>query len=201
MITIQHRNTSEKNRDKVCVTGQPATQETGVAKQTQMIPTMIRLREDFRNKLEASAKKSDVSVNQEIIGRLEASYDFDKQINEMQRAHDAELAHVTARFAAMTAQIKALTGQIEAFGGQIEAIVSERDTLRAQLKSLMQPLALLDPVISDLVAMKAAGRISFVLAHEPAWKTSSEARRAMAEKIANIINDIINEEAKDERQS
>ena len=43
-------------------------------KPTEIVPTMLRIREDLRKRLEREAKKRDHSLNAEMVERLEASF-------------------------------------------------------------------------------------------------------------------------------
>jgi hypothetical protein len=59
-------------------------------KATELVPTMLRIRESLRKKLERSAKSNDVSINQEISDRLELSFSRDDILTEI-RASLADL--------------------------------------------------------------------------------------------------------------
>lgn len=54
-----------------------ATSKRGRAK-TDIVPTMLRMREDLRKRIEASARKNANSMNEEMVIRLEVSYIRDK---------------------------------------------------------------------------------------------------------------------------
>jgi hypothetical protein len=44
-------------------------------KATAIVPTMLRMREELRRRLEREAKKNERSLNAEMVGRLEQSFD------------------------------------------------------------------------------------------------------------------------------
>jgi hypothetical protein len=48
-------------------------------KSTEIVPTMLRIREDLRKRLEREAKKKDHSLNAEMVDRLEQSFVDDEQ--------------------------------------------------------------------------------------------------------------------------
>jgi hypothetical protein len=48
-------------------------------KSTEIVPTMLRIREDLRKRLEREAKKKDHSLNAEMVDRLEQSFVEDEQ--------------------------------------------------------------------------------------------------------------------------
>jgi hypothetical protein len=48
-------------------------------KSTAIVPTMLRMREDLRKRLEREAKKKDHSLNAEMVQRLEQSFVDDEQ--------------------------------------------------------------------------------------------------------------------------
>lgn len=48
-------------------------------KSTAIVPTMLRMREDLRKRLEREAKKKDHSLNAEMVARLEQSFVDDEQ--------------------------------------------------------------------------------------------------------------------------
>jgi hypothetical protein len=48
-------------------------------KSTAIVPTMLRIREDLRKRLEREAKKKDHSLNAEMVERLEQSFVDDAQ--------------------------------------------------------------------------------------------------------------------------
>ena len=48
-------------------------------KSTAIVPTMLRMREDLRKRLEREAKKKDHSLNAEMVERLEQSFVDDAQ--------------------------------------------------------------------------------------------------------------------------
>jgi hypothetical protein len=48
-------------------------------KPTAIVPTMLRIREDLRKRLEREAKKRDHSLNAEMVERLEQSFVDDEQ--------------------------------------------------------------------------------------------------------------------------
>src|ERR1700733_12076269 len=48
-------------------------------KSTAIVPTMLRIREDLRKRLEREAKKKDHSLNAEMVERLEQSFIDDEQ--------------------------------------------------------------------------------------------------------------------------
>jgi hypothetical protein len=48
-------------------------------KSTEIVPTMLRIREDLRKRLEREAKKKDHSLNAEMVDRLEQSFIDDEQ--------------------------------------------------------------------------------------------------------------------------
>jgi len=48
-------------------------------KSTAIVPTMLRIREDLRKRLEREAKKKDHSLNAEMVERLEQSFVDDEQ--------------------------------------------------------------------------------------------------------------------------
>jgi hypothetical protein len=48
-------------------------------KSTEIVPTMLRIREDLRKRLEREAKKKDHSLNAEMVERLEQSFVDDAQ--------------------------------------------------------------------------------------------------------------------------
>jgi hypothetical protein len=48
-------------------------------KPTEIVPTMLRMREDLRKRLEREAKKRDHSLNAEMVERLEASFVKDEK--------------------------------------------------------------------------------------------------------------------------
>ena len=48
-------------------------------KSTEIVPTMLRIREDLRKRLEREAKKRDHSLNAEMVERLEQSFVDDAQ--------------------------------------------------------------------------------------------------------------------------
>jgi hypothetical protein len=48
-------------------------------KATAIVPTMLRIREDLRKRLEREAKKKDHSLNAEMVERLEQSFVDDAQ--------------------------------------------------------------------------------------------------------------------------
>ena len=50
-------------------------------KSTEIVPTMLRIREDLRKRLEREAKKRDHSLNAEMVERLEQSF-VDQAQNE-----------------------------------------------------------------------------------------------------------------------
>jgi hypothetical protein len=52
-------------------------------KATELVPTMLRIRESLRKKLERSAKSNDISINQEISDRLELSFSRDDILTEI----------------------------------------------------------------------------------------------------------------------
>jgi hypothetical protein len=64
--------------------------ETSMAKrpQTALVGLLVRMREPLRKKLEVAAKKRGVSLNSELVGRLERSFQVDsvEEILEAQRA-------------------------------------------------------------------------------------------------------------------
>jgi hypothetical protein len=47
-------------------------------KATAIVPTMLRMREELRKRLEREAKKNDRSLNAEMVGRLEQSFSLDR---------------------------------------------------------------------------------------------------------------------------
>jgi hypothetical protein len=54
--------------------------ETNMAKKsTAIVPTMLRMREDLRQRLEREAKKRDHSLNAEMVHRLEQSFVVDEK--------------------------------------------------------------------------------------------------------------------------
>lgn len=57
-----------------------------VRKSTDIVPNMIRMRESLRRKIEAAATKNDVSMNEEMVARLEASFDAESEATTMQGA-------------------------------------------------------------------------------------------------------------------
>jgi hypothetical protein len=65
-------------------------------KPTEIVPTMLRIREDLRKRLEREAKKRDHSLNAEMMERLEASFAKDAKelrdsaIVDMLVDHDSE---------------------------------------------------------------------------------------------------------------
>jgi hypothetical protein len=46
-------------------------------KATDLVQLTLRLREDLRRRIEREAKKDDLSLNNEIVRRLERSFDYD----------------------------------------------------------------------------------------------------------------------------
>src|SRR6266700_5718741 len=52
---------------------------TMAKKSTAIVPTMLRIREDLRKRLEREAKKKDHSLNAEMVERLEQSFVDDAQ--------------------------------------------------------------------------------------------------------------------------
>jgi hypothetical protein len=56
-------------------------------KATAIVPTMLRMREELRKRLEREAKKSGRSLNAEMVGRLEQSFTIDEQA----RARDSAI--------------------------------------------------------------------------------------------------------------
>ena len=48
-------------------------------KSTAIVPTMLRMREELRKRLEREAKKNGRSLNAEMVGRLEQSFTIDEQ--------------------------------------------------------------------------------------------------------------------------
>ena len=62
------------------VRGNKVPCETDMAKKsTAIVPTMLRMREDLRKRLEREAKKKDHSLNAEMVQRLEQSFVDDEQ--------------------------------------------------------------------------------------------------------------------------
>jgi hypothetical protein len=55
-------------------------------KSTEIVPTMLRIREDLRKRLEREAKKKDHSLNAEMVERLEQSF-----ANEAQSMRDSAI--------------------------------------------------------------------------------------------------------------
>jgi hypothetical protein len=54
--------------------------DSSVAKKaTAIVPTMLRMREELRKRLEREAKKSGRSLNAEMVGRLELSFTIDEE--------------------------------------------------------------------------------------------------------------------------
>ena len=45
-----------------------------VKKPTDIVPTMLRMREEMRKRLEREAKKNSRSLNAEMVGRLDQSF-------------------------------------------------------------------------------------------------------------------------------
>jgi hypothetical protein len=65
----------------------PDTRIRTVAKKsTEIVPTMLRIREDLRKRLEREAKKKDHSLNAEMVERLEQSL-----ANEAQDLRDSAI--------------------------------------------------------------------------------------------------------------
>jgi argonaute-like protein implicated in RNA metabolism and viral defense len=56
--------------------------------QTALVGLLVRMREPLRKKLEVAARKKGVSLNSELVGRLERSFQVDsvEEIFEAQRA-------------------------------------------------------------------------------------------------------------------
>jgi hypothetical protein len=48
-------------------------------KATAIVPTMLRMREELRKRLEREAKRNARSLNSEMVGRLEQSFTIDEQ--------------------------------------------------------------------------------------------------------------------------
>jgi hypothetical protein len=58
-------------------------------KPTAIVPTMLRMREDLRKRLEREAKKKDHSLNAEMVQRLERSFVDD--LRELKEQRDSEI--------------------------------------------------------------------------------------------------------------
>jgi hypothetical protein len=72
-------------------------------KQTDTVALTLRIREDLRRKLERQAEQRDVSLNSEIIRRLESSFQSD-------RMFEGVLAPDNAKFVRMIGQAAILAG-------------------------------------------------------------------------------------------
>jgi hypothetical protein len=66
-----------------CPSQSARRKEMAARKATELVPTMLRIRESLRKKLERSAKSNDVSINQEISDRLEVSFNRDDILTEI----------------------------------------------------------------------------------------------------------------------
>jgi hypothetical protein len=52
-------------------------------KSTAKVQLKVRMQEQLRAKIEADAKKRDASLNDEIVRRLDASFDFEARMAEL----------------------------------------------------------------------------------------------------------------------
>jgi ribosomal protein L18E len=59
-------------------------------KPTDLVNPSLRIREDLRRRLEAAAKKRGVSLNQEMVDRLKASFDQAEVVNLGKVADDLQ---------------------------------------------------------------------------------------------------------------
>jgi len=71
----------------------------------------IRMREELRRKLAKDAERNAVTLNGEIVDRLEASYRDDERIKELQQRLDEAIA-VSDRLKAMQQTLNEIAGKI-----------------------------------------------------------------------------------------
>jgi hypothetical protein len=69
-------------------------------KSTAIVPTMLRIREDLRKRLEREARKRDHSLNAEMVERLEKSF-----VNQAQASRDTALLDLLVRHDDVSAQL------------------------------------------------------------------------------------------------
>jgi hypothetical protein len=69
-------------------------------KSTEIVPTMLRIREDLRKRLEREAKKRDHSLNAEMAERLEASF-----TNQAQAQRDAAIIDMLVKHDDVSGQL------------------------------------------------------------------------------------------------
>jgi hypothetical protein len=72
-------------------------------KSTEIVPTMLRIREDLRKRLEREAKKRDHSLNAEMVERLEKSFS-----NDEKSRRDSEILDMLLGFTAANSDMKEL---------------------------------------------------------------------------------------------
>ena len=62
-------------------------------KSTAIVPTMLRMREDLRKRLEREAKKKDHSLNAEMVDRLERSFVLEEKVHRDSAIIDMLVRH------------------------------------------------------------------------------------------------------------
>ena len=135
-------------------------------KPTDLVPTMLRIREGLRKKLERSAKGRAVSVNQEITERIERTFaeeeeweahakDVEERREEIER-HEREWYEEQARE-------RALHGAALRDSQVLQALIGGDENAKVL-------------------------RLMFLgLANNPNWVATPDSRKALADKVHNFL--------------
>jgi len=82
-------------------------------KPSQMVQVKVRMREDLRRKIEHAAQKNGLTINAEILRRLDQSFGIADSLAPLEQA-----------IGALRSNVEALGSRVEALGPRVEA--SER---------------------------------------------------------------------------
>jgi hypothetical protein len=136
-------------------------------KATEIVPTMLRIREDLRKRLEREAKNNDVSMNQEITDRLERSLAQDDE-------YEAHMREMQEREA-----------EVE---GEYRQHLEEMAKEEARQKAALRDVLIVDMLIGEHPGSARLLRtIAFQLANNPEWSDTPESKNEFADRLRNYI--------------
>lgn len=103
-------------------------------KSNEIVPLQVRMRRGLLEKLQADAKRQEQSLNAEIVGRLEGSYDDERDALNFQKAV-AVLAG-NAENAQLLAMIAIALHLVTLYSSRKKADISEEPAMEAFLKAV-----------------------------------------------------------------
>jgi hypothetical protein len=136
-------------------------------KATELVPTMLRIRESLRKRLERAAKSNAVSINQEITTRLERTFTQDEEIEaqtEKMEEREAELR--------------------EMYREHIEEQARKEADLAAALRDTKILNMMVENQYPGGMLLRSVAR---EITDQPNWAETAETRQAFAEKLHWII--------------